>query len=242
MIGMNKKNILFWTLRIVIFFALLIVLWKALNHFRPYLLNLVSEYVVAGSLETEDTNNAIAFTLFGLLSLAASTAFTTFITKVVESFFTSPESVPEVLVTCPQNKDKNLSGYRLRHDYDQNICINIGNQKNPFRIVYAQIKNTGENVVLEVSINRQVIASVLEHGESKGFFFIVHEPNNVQSISYHEFTYSVRNSGSDIYVGKYQMIIDRNLSKATFNLQKKLKRSILRDAISNLRSCLYLYR
>lgn len=217
------------------FFLLIIVFWKILEHFRPYLLGFISEFMIAESSENENTKNIIASTLFGILSLTISTVFTTFISKAVESLYTPIESVPKVIITCPQYKDQNLSGRRLKHDCDQHLCINIGNRQNPFRIVYAQVKNTGENVVLEVSINEQVIASVLEHDESKKFFFIVHEPvNNAPNVRNYEFMYSVQNDRSDIYVGKYRMTVDCNLSKATFCLRKKLKRSMLKNAISNL--------
>lgn len=232
---MNRKNILLWFLRIIVLFALIFVFWNALDHFRPYLLGLISEFIIPESSENENTKNVIVSALLGTFSLAISTASTVFITKFVESLFTPIENVPKVLITCPQHKDQNLSGRRLRHDCDQRLCINVGNEQNPFRIVYAQVKNTGENVVLEVSINKQVIASVLERGESKKFFFIVHEPiNNAPNVSNYEFMYSVRNDRSDIYVGKYRMTVDRSLSKATFCLRKKSKRSMLKNALSNL--------
>ncbi len=204
-----------------------VAIWKIFGVFKPYLLKLIANFT---NSESDIIQNIISAFL-GLLDVVVSIIITSFI----ESIFPAQQDLPKIFVTSSNQNITNISGMKLRHSYNPHLCVKIGNEQRQFRVVYAEIKNTGKGIISECSINKQALGFILEPGQSRNFYLILYESENcAQTSKKYKLPYCIIDEQGNIYTGKYSMQVDQSKSSATFRPYKKMKRSLLRNALSNL--------
>lgn len=76
---------------------------------------------------------------------------------------------------------------------------------------------------------------MLSPNQSSELYFIIYAADEFpQTDDNIEFPYCIRDDQGNTYIGKYRMKVNYSKSIATFQPLKKMKRSILKDALSNL--------
>lgn len=209
------------------FLTVVIVIWIIFGFIKPYLINYIDEFTDSESSQIKTTVSVF----FAFLDVGISAV----ITSYVESIFAAKQDFPRIFITSPKKNTRNVSGIKTTHSCPQHLCIKIGDSQPKFRIVYAKIKNTGRSIMSECIINKQVLNIVLDPDQNSELYFIVHESvNGTQSNNNYKFSYCIRDDQGNTYTGKYCMQVDNSKSIATFRAFKKMKRSVLKNALSNL--------
>lgn len=221
------KKILSWFIKLIIFLISVGAFWLLFEIIKPSFLNFISRFAKD---ETGEIKNIISI-LSALLNLILSTA----ITKIVEDKLSPPENVPEVFITSRPGNPNNLSGIRRSPNIQQGLYICVGERCPQCRFAYAKIKNTGTSVIVECLINKQRTNIALEPDQERDLTIVIYEPApGEHRIRAYDFMYRIQDISGNVYEGKYRLQIDRSLTQVTFLPRKKLKRRVLRNALSDM--------
>lgn len=207
--------------KLIVFSIFGIVIWTIFEFIRPYLIKFITEFTNGEFTVIKKIVSSFLVLLDAVVSKMA--------TSFVSSLLLEKQEIPKVFITSPQKKVQNVSGIKTSHTCASHLCIKLGNKQPKFRIVYAEIKNTGKRIIAECSINKQVLNIILEPGQSSKLYFIVYDSADNTSINHnYKFSYWIRDDQGNIYTGKYCMQVDYNNSKAVFCSSRKIKRSVLK--------------
>lgn len=223
----NKKNLFVLFIKFIVFVICLLIIWRILVLIRPYIVQVFSESTDGDYTLIERIISAF----LGFFDLIISVMTTSFI----ESIFMAKQDLPRVFLYSPQGRAQNVSGIKTMNTCNSRLCVEIGIKQSKFRIVYARIQNTGKRTISECSINGQMINIMLPPNQSSELYFIIYTTDEFpQTDGNIEFPYCIRDDQGNTYMGKYTMKVNYGKSIATFHPIKKMKRSILKDALSNL--------
>lgn len=183
------------------------------------------------SSDDSDINNR-AFTIWGALLDVVIAAV---LTPYIESIYTARLISPRIFITRPQTNSRNMSGVKTTHSYAQHLCIKIGKTQSKFRVIYATIRNTGNRIISRCMFNNQVLNLTLDSDQTSPLYFIVYEGVDGTKVNKkYKISYCIQDDQGNSYVGKYRMKIDYGESIATFSICKRMRRSVLTNALSNL--------
>ena len=218
----GRKTISFWAIRALIFIISLFILRLLLEAFRPQI-----EGFISNSITDDSVDGKVFDILFGLSELLLSAILTPF----VESKFL-PKNTPEVLITSPRDCKKNITGIKNSPIRSHTPCIKIGTENRQYRVVYMKIKNTGQLVISNFSINGQATNLALETETNEELSIIIFEPVSGQKRTRkYKLSVCVQDVQSSIYTQSYHMIINESLSKAMFKPCSKMKRRRLKNVL-----------
>lgn len=223
----NYKTLFWWLAKILIFMAIAIAIWRFFALIKPPFLKYIDKF-----FDKEFTQIKTGVSIFfGFLDICISA----FVTSYVESVFVAKQDFPRIFITSSNRNARNVSGLKMTHSCDKHLCVEIGKSQPKFRIIYARIKNTGKSIISECIINNKKINVTLEPDQSSELYFVVYESvSNVKSNYNFKFPYCLRDDQGNVYIGKYCMEMNKSESIATFRALKKIRRSILKNALPNL--------
>lgn len=229
---MRRKNnniaIFIWVIRIVIFLSAAILLWLILDLIMPYMLAFVKNVT---SSDESNINNR----MFSILGALLDVVIAAVLTSYIESIYTARLNLPRIFITMPQTNLRNVSGVKVTHSCAQHLCIKIGKSESKFRVIYATVRNTGNRIISRCMINKQVLNLTLGPDQTSPLYFIVYEDvDGTKEKKKYKVSYCIQDDQGNSYVGKYCMRIDYEESIATFSICKRMRRSVLTNALSNL--------
>ncbi len=184
------------------------------------------------------TNSDLVSSATDVIVQLLNLVLTTITTKLLGKLFDKLPVKPVILISPLNGKNNNVSGVRTISGRIEETGVCVGTKNLYCRIVYTQIKNIGKSTILECTINNQRIALALEPEQCVPLDFIVFElPNDthktLQGVS-HIISYSIRDADGYIFSGEYKLEFNDDMTQAVFSPAKKLRRSMVEYALSDL--------
>lgn len=101
--------------------------------------------------------------------------------------------------------------------------IELGEQQQEFRYVYAKIINTGQSTIVNCSIAKKSIPYQLNPQTEYSICFLIYEPLKQSVRRRYNIIYQIEDGKGKKYKGTYILKIDINEMKAVFYMKKKQK-------------------